>query len=161
MGGTETIKWRFCSFEALSAREAHDLFRLRQNVFVIEQACLFPEIDGLDPSARHLLGAREGALAACARVLPAGLKMQARSIGRVATARHARGAGLGRAVMTEAIARLLAEDADAPIDLSAQAHLVAPLYAPLGFRPLGAPYEEDGIPHVDLRLDPRAGGAAS
>lgn len=149
------VAWRIAAFDALSAREAHDLFALRQAVFVVEQACVFPEIDGLDPAARHLTGWRGGALVACARLLPAGAKMAARSIGRVATAANARGGGLGRAVMARALAQLLAEDARAPIDLSAQAHLER-FYASFGFRATGAVYDEDGIAHVDMRLEPGA-----
>lgn len=144
------MRWKIAAFDALAPRELHDLLALRQHVFVIEQACLFAEIDGLDPRARHVLGFRGETLLACARLLPAGVKMRARSIGRVATARAARGTGLGRAVMTRALATLLADDAAAPVELSAQAHLES-FYRSLGFRPFGAPYDEDGIAHVDMR----------
>lgn len=146
-------RWRIAPFDALCAREAHDLMALRQSVFVIEQACLFPEIDGRDPLATHVLAWRGETLAGCARLLPAGAKLAARSIGRVATARFARGGGLGRALMSRAIAHLLAQDAAAPIELSAQAHLEG-FYASFGFRGFGAPYDEDGIAHLDMRLDP-------
>lgn len=150
------MRWDCLSFDALAGREVHDLLALRQRVFMLEQTCLFAEIDGHDPEARHLLGREDDALLVCARLLPAGVKMAARSIGRIAVAPQARGRGLGRAVTAEAIRRYLAEDPTAPIDLSAQAHLVERLYAPFGFRPLGAPYDEDGIPHLDLRFDPAA-----
>jgi ElaA protein len=148
------LDWRFAAFDELSARDVHDLLKLRQNVFVIEQACLFPEIDGLDPAARHLLGFADGVLVVCARLLPAGQKMRARSIGRVASDPAWRGRSLGRAVMTQALARLFAEDPAAPVDLSAQAHLADGFYASLGFQPFGDPYVEDGIPHLDMRLIP-------
>jgi ElaA protein len=149
-----TLRWRLAPFDDLTGRQVHDLLRLRQAVFVVEQNCPFAEIDGRDPLARHLMGSRDGALLACARLLPA-TAGKPRAIGRVATAPDARGQGLGRAVMVEAMRILLAEDAAAPIALSAQAHLVARLYAPLGFAIVGAPYEEDGIAHVDMRLDPQ------
>lgn len=147
------VSWRIAYFDELNGREAHDLFALRQAVFVVEQACVFSEIDGRDPLARHLLGRRGEDLVACARLLPAGAKMAARSIGRVATAVSARGRGLGREAVTRAIAQFLAEDGAAPIDLSAQAHLER-FYAALGFRAIGGPYDEDGIPHLDMRLEP-------
>lgn len=146
------IVWKISPFAALSVREAHELFGLRQAVFVVEQACPFPEIDGRDPAASHLMGWRGDELVACARLLPAGAKMEARSIGRVATAASARGQGLGRVAMERAIAHFVAEDPEAPIDLSAQAHLADSFYAPMGFRVIGAPYDEDGIAHVDMRL---------
>lgn len=149
----ERIIWRTAPFQALSGREVHDLLALRQQVFVIEQACLFGEIDGRDLLAAHVLGWRGEELVACARLLPAGAKMSARSIGRVATARSARGLGLGRQVMEQAIAHLVAEDDAPPIELSAQAHLER-FYATFGFRAFGKPYDEDGIAHVDMRLAP-------
>ena len=147
------LSWRIAAFDELTGREVHDLLSLRQAAFVVEQTCPFPEIDGRDPLARHVLGLRGGEIVACARLLPAGAKRTARSIGRVATAREARGLGLGRAVMAQALAVLLAEDGGAPIELSAQAHLER-FYGSLGFRAFGTPYDEDGISHIDMRLDP-------
>lgn len=149
------VTWRLAPFEALSGRQVHDLLALRQRVFIVEQACVFQEIDGRDPLARHLFGLHDGALVACARLLPA-TPEKPRSIGRVATAPEARGQGLGRAIMQEALRVLRAEDGAAPVFLSAQAHLVERLYAPLGFQVVGAPYLEDDIPHVDMRLDSHA-----
>lgn len=154
MSAMTDMIWRLAPFDALTGRQVHDLLALRQRVFVLEQACLFQEIDGRDPGARHLLGTRDGALLACARLLPATAD-KPRAIGRVATAPEARGQGLGRAIMVEALRILRAEDPAAPVFLSAQAHLVARLYAPLGFAIVGAPYLEDGIPHVDMLLTPQ------
>lgn len=151
---TQEIDWRLAAFDELTGRQVHDLLELRQAVFVVEQNCPFAEIDGRDPLARHLLGLADGAILACARLLPA-TAAKPRAIGRVATAPGARGRGLGRAVMIEAMRILIAEDGSAPIALSAQAHLVERLYAPLGFAIVGDPYEEDGIPHVDMRFDPQ------
>lgn len=148
------IDWRLAPFEALTGRQVHDLLALRQRVFVVEQTCVFQEIDGRDPLARHLFGLCDGALVACARLLPA-TSEKPRSIGRVATAPQARGRGLGRAIMGEALRILMAEDGAAPVFLSAQARLVERLYAPLGFAVVGAPYLEDDISHVDMRLDPQ------
>lgn len=151
--GDEPMRWTCRSFEELTGREVYEVLALRQRVFVVEQACAFQEADGRDPQARHLMGWGGGRLVACARLLPAA-GSEPRSIGRVATAPEARGAGLGKALMGEALRILLAEDPAAPIALGAQAHLAAPFYEPLGFRIVGEPYEEDGIPHVHMRLDP-------
>lgn len=152
-GMSDAVVWRIAAFDELTGREVHDLLALRQAAFVVEQSCAFPEIDGRDPLARHVLGLRGGAIVACARLLPAGAKRAARSIGRVTTGASARGTGLGREAMARSIAQLLAEDPAAPIELSAQAHLEG-FYGSLGFRPFGPPYDEDGIPHIDMRLDP-------
>lgn len=152
MDGVDRFSWRIAGLNDMSARQAHDLFALRQAVFVVEQACVFPEIDGRDPLARHLTGWRGADLVACARLLPAGAKMAARSIGRIATAPGVRGSGLGREIVARALAQYLEEDRAAPIEVSAQAHLER-FYASFGFRPFGAPYDEDGIAHVDMRRE--------
>ena len=147
------MDWICRSFDELSGRDVHDLLALRCRVFVVEQACAFQEIDGRDTEARHLMGWEGGRLLACARLLPAA-GGEPRSIGRVATAPDARGTGLGKALMRQALRILVAEDPAAPIALGAQSHLAAHFYEPLGFRIVGEPYEEDGIPHVHMRLDP-------
>jgi len=143
--------WRWSAFDELSAREVHDLLRLRADVFVVEQRCPFAEIDGRDPEALHLLALADGRrLDGCLRLFaPSGANGRAR-IGRVATAASARGTGLGHALMREAL-RFVAERFPlATIDLSAQSHLEA-FYARHGFQPVSEPYLEDDIPHLDMR----------
>ena len=148
------IVWDLKPFGELGPERLYALLALRQRVFVVEQACAFQEADGLDPLCRHLTGWKDGRLLACARLVPAGLKTPERAIGRVATAPEARGTGLGRTLMIEAIGRLMEEDAVGPIRLGAQLYLEKTFYEPLGFRRFGEPYDEDGIPHVDMMLRP-------
>lgn len=146
--GQTTSSWR--AFDGLSGREVHDVLALRAAIFVVEQRCIHQDVDGLDPLGRHLLlhdGA--GQLVAYARVLPPGTRFPVTSIGRVVVREDARGAGLGRRLMHEALARIEAEDGKVPVKLSAQAHLSA-FYASLGFSVVGEPYDEDGIPHVAM-----------
>lgn len=145
-------KWELLPFRALGVTKLYGLLALRQRVFVVEQNCPFQEADGVDPHARHLMGWRDGTLVACARLVPAGVKHPERSIGRVATAWEARGQGLGRALMREAVARLLAEEPHAPIRLGAQLYLEKTFYESFGFRRVGEVYDEDGIPHIDMIL---------
>lgn len=145
-----TLSWTCCALDALSARELYALLKLRSEVFVVEQRCLYLDPDGQDLTALHLLGRDEsGALLACARLIPtsAGPK-----IGRVLTAPAARGAGQGRALMRRAIAECAQRWPGQPIALSAQAHLQG-FYASLGFAPTSAVYDEDGIPHIDMRRE--------
>lgn len=143
------IDWRALPFDALSARELHDLLRLRQDVFVVEQNCVFREIDGRDPLAIHLLGYRAGLLVACARIFPPGVLGPYGSIGRVVTGQPVRGTGLGRPLMHEAL-RVLGDLApDAPVRLAAQAHLEL-FYASVGFERVGEPYLDDGMLHLDM-----------
>jgi ElaA protein len=171
-------EWRWRRFDALTARELHDLLKLRCDVFVVEQACAFAEIDGRDPDALHLLRFEAGALAGCLRLFTPEASGEARAgegradsspalagdaeegaarIGRVAIAAAHRGTGLGHRLMAEAL-RLCAERwPEAGILLSAQSHLQS-FYGKHGFQPVSDPYLEDDIPHVDMRR--RAGVAA-
>ncbi|WP_279482852.1 GNAT family N-acetyltransferase [Aureimonas sp. SK2] len=138
----------------MTGPEVHDLLRLRQDVFVVEQACAFPEIDGRDREALHLRAFRDGALAGTLRVFAPGAGSRAR-IGRIATGRAFRGGGLGHRLMQEAL-RLCAERwPEAAVDLSAQSHLET-FYAVHGFVTISSPYLEDGIPHLDMRRESAA-----
>ena len=143
-------EWRWSAFDELTAREVHDLLRLRMDVFVVEQACAFAEIDGKDPDALHLRRFDGGDLAGCLRLFtPSAPDWRAR-IGRIATAPAHRGSGLGHALMAEVL-RLCAERfPGAAIDLSAQAHLEV-FYRRHGFLPVSDIYLEDDIPHLDMR----------
>lgn len=117
---------------------------------MVEQSCAFPEIDGRDPEALHLLVRdAEGRLLGTLRVFAPDGDGAAR-IGRVATASLARGQGLGHRMMGEAMALCARRFPGAPVDLSAQEHLVS-FYARHGFSPVSPSYLEDGIPHVDMR----------
>ncbi|GIJ20335.1 GNAT family N-acetyltransferase [Micromonospora lutea] len=137
---------RSASFAELDARTFHDLVRLRVDVFVVEQECAYPEIDGRDvePGTRHLWLAHDGAPVAYLRILadPDGVVR----IGRVVVASDARGAGHAGRLMTAA----LAEVGDRPCVLDAQSHLVD-FYTRHGFTVSGPEYVEDGIPHTPMR----------
>jgi ElaA protein len=147
---TPDLKFDLRAFDELAPRELHDALALRQRVFVVEQACVYQDVDGKDPNALHLLGRDEhGALVAYARILPPGVRFDVAAIGRVVIAPERRGEGLARTLMLEAIR--VARDHHGPrVALSAQAHLEA-FYASLGFVRVGDEYDEDGIPHVDMR----------
>ncbi len=143
--------WRWSRLEEMTGPEVHDLLRLRQDVFVVEQACAFPEIDGRDRQALHLRAVRGGALAGTLRVFAPAEDGRAR-IGRIATGAGFRGGGLGHEMMAEAL-RLCAERwPEAAIDLSAQAHLET-FYRRHGFVTISGAYLEDGIPHLDMRRE--------
>ncbi|MEU3456037.1 GNAT family N-acetyltransferase [Micromonospora sp. NPDC006766] len=142
------IESHLASFAELDARTFHDLLRLRINVFVVEQTCPYPELDGRDvePGTRHLWLTRDGAVVAYLRILadPGGVAR----IGRVVVAPAARGAGLAGRLMTEALALVGA----GPCVLEAQSHLVD-FYAGHGFAVSGPGYLDDGIPHTPMRRD--------
>jgi len=145
------IEWQWSGFAELAVTDLYEMLALRQQVFVLEQTCLFPDIDGLDPVAHHLLGWKttdgKRELAAALRCLPPGVKYDEMSIGRVVTSQAARGTGLGRELVAQGIACATQLHPGQPIRIDAQAHLQA-FYAAFGFQTVSEPYDEDGIMHV-------------
>jgi ElaA protein len=150
---TDGVEWQWTSFAELRPEELYAALQLREAVFIVEQNCVYPDADGRDSEAWHLLGwIREGAgraLVAYARVFPPGARYVEGSIGRVATARRVRGRGYGKALMAEALRRLETLAPRQPVKLAAQRYL-EDFYSSFGFRTVSAPYEEDGIIHVDM-----------
>lgn len=143
------IAWRYLAFDQLSAAQLYALLQLRSEVFVVEQACIFQDMDGADVQAMHLLGSLQGSLVAYARCLKAGHKFAEASIGRVATRAAVRGTGAGHALMSNAIACLLQGWGAQAIRIGAQAHLEA-FYRQHGFHKAGPVYLEDGIAHIEM-----------
>lgn len=144
------LQWRFVSFSEFSAPELYDVLKLRSEVFVVEQACAFQDMDGADQPSMHLLGkSSAGQLQAYARCLPPGLKFKEASIGRVLTSEALRGQGAGHVLMQQAIAQLHQHWGPQAIRIGAQSRLQG-FYQQLGFVPLGEPYIEDGIPHIEM-----------
>ena len=131
-------------FDRLDARTAYDVWRLRQSVFVVEQACPYPDLDGRDtePGTRHVLLEDDGLLG-YARVLDDG---EVWRIGRVVLAPAARGRGLADPLMQTALSVCPGRD----VVLDAQAPLTG-WYATLGFEVDGPEFVEDGIPHLPMR----------
>lgn len=123
---------------------------LRQVVFVLEQNCVYLDCDGVDRKAHHLLG-RDGdkKLVAYARLMAPGVTYNEACIGRVVTHPDARRKGIGRGLMTEAIARAHGLFGEGPIRIGAQRYL-EPFYSSFGFETAGDPYIEDGIPHIQM-----------
>jgi ElaA protein len=150
------IRWSFKAFDALTPAEMYALLRLRSEVFVVEQNCVFLDMDNSDQSAWHLLGWTEEPtpypmpqLVASARCLGPGVKYAEASIGRVVTAPQARANGLGHVLMREAVRALQGQWGVLPIRIGAQARLQA-FYEQHGFVREGEPYIEDGIPHIEM-----------
>ena len=141
--------WQWLPFDGLSGRQLHDVFQLRAKVFVVEQRCAYLDLDGADLQCWHGLGSEGGVLVATARLVPPGLKYTEPAIGRVVTAPEVRGRGLGRELMLEAIAQTRRLYPGQPIRVQAQRYLER-FYESLGFAATSQPYDEDGIPHVDM-----------
>ena len=144
-----SIQVRRARLDELSSREAYALWQLRQQVFVVEQDCPYPDLDGrdLEPSTWQVLLVEDGALIGCLRVLDDGDWAR---IGRVVVAPPARGRGLAAMLMDEA----LAVCGDRQVRLDAQTGLTA-FYTGYGFEVTGPEFDEDGVMHVPMRRVPR------
>ena len=140
------MEWQ--KFAQLSAAALYELLRFRQGIFVVEQASPYPDLDGLDQQAWHLLLRVDRGLAGYTRLIPRPLR-----IGRVAVAAALRRQGLGRRLMDETLWFCRAHYPGQPVMLTAQAHLV-PFYRGYGFEPTGEPFDDYGVAHVDMRLPP-------
>lgn len=143
------IEWRFTAFDELTPAQLYAVLQLRSEVFVLEQACLFQDMDGADVQAMHLLGTRGGTLVAYARCFAAGAKFEEASIGRIVTRPGVRGSGAGHALVDKAIDCLSRQWGAQPIRIGAQARLEA-FYGEHGFASTERLYLEDGIPHLEM-----------
>lgn len=144
------VDWTFESFENLSCSDLYDILRHRQNIFVLEQQCFYPDIDGKDHRARHLIGREsDGTFLAYLRVLGPGDYYDEPALGRVLVTPEARGRGLARKLMQEGHARVQALYGDVPMRLNAQAYL-KDFYLSVGYEIVRGPYDEDGIPHYEM-----------
>ncbi|MGB0787899.1 MAG: GNAT family N-acetyltransferase [Marinirhabdus sp.] len=136
-------------FKELTHRELHDLFQLRSEVFVVEQDCVYQDIDGRDKNALHVLCVKNEKLIAYARCLPPDGPCAQAAIGRVVVVATARKQGYGHNIMEVAIGAIKNTFGTNSIKLSAQTYLVA-FYEKHGFKALGEQYLEDGIPHIAM-----------
>jgi len=145
-----TLAWAWYAFDTLGTQQLYEVLGLRQSVFILEQRCAFPDADGRDLAALHLLGrSAEGVLVAYLRAFPPEPPGTEASLGRVVVRREYRGAGLGRALVAEGLRMICTRYPRARIRVAAQL-AVERFYQRLGFERQGDPYEEDGIIHVAM-----------
>jgi len=138
-------------FNELSARQLYAIYKLRSEVFVVEQNCAYQDVDDKDLHAWHLMLCKNNELVGYCRLLPPGLSYSESSIGRVVTVQSERGQGTGRQLMEEAIRHTFALFGKNDILISAQTYLIK-FYKSLGFVEEGEVYPEDDIPHIKMRL---------
>tara|TARA_B100000963_G_scaffold301904_1_gene274655 strand:- start:11349 stop:11798 length:450 start_codon:yes stop_codon:yes gene_type:complete len=144
-------KFFYKKFENLSRKEIHDLFLLRSEVFVVEQNCVYQDIDGRDEKARHVLVKIKTKIIAYARVLQ-DKDPNYVSIGRIVVSVKERRKGLGRSLLDFILKKIYENEPKRPIKISAQAHLES-FYTDQGFKTKSKPYMEDGIPHISMILE--------
>lgn len=144
------MQWIVKNFEQLSVTELYGILRARVDVFVVEQACAYPEMDDKDQASLHLFAMEQGEVVAYARLLPAGISYPEPSIGRVLIAKRLRKTGAGRRLMEKSIETMRERWDVQNIKIQAQDYARA-FYASFGFVPVSEVYPEDDIPHVDMR----------
>ena len=141
------VEWLLKHFNDLSPHELYKILRLRNEVFVVEQQCIFQDADNNDQQAWHLMAFRGEELAAYTRLIPAGFVYEQPSIGRVVTAPFVRGTGMGKELMERSIAETYKLFGKQPIKIGAQLYLQK-FYNELGFMKCSDVYLEDGIEHI-------------
>jgi ElaA protein len=141
------IQWLLKKFEALSPYQVYAILQLRNEVFVVEQHCVFQDADDKDQHSYHLLGFSDNKLVAYTRIVPAGVIYEQASIGRVVTSPSIRRAGAGRQLMQQSIQTVYELFGKVPIKIGAQLYLKK-FYESLGFVQVSEVYLEDGIEHI-------------
>nr|WP_318384119.1 GNAT family N-acetyltransferase [uncultured Enterobacter sp.] len=150
------IRWQDLHHSELSVAELYALLKLRCEVFVVEQTCPYLDVDGDDlvGENRHLLGWKDNALVAYARILKSDEDWEPVVIGRVIVSAAVRGEKLGYQLMERAVNSCTQHWPQSAQYLGAQAHLQS-FYAHFGFVPVTGVYDEDGIPHIGMAREVR------
>lgn len=145
------IEFLVKSFEELSTFELYKILKLRNEIFIVEQNCVYQDIDNKDLKCHHLMCFVDGNLAGYTRIVPPGFTYEDASIGRVVIGADYRGLGLGKQLMENSIKGCQDILKASTIRISAQLYLLN-FYTSLGFKEVGSPYDEDGIPHIEMIL---------
>ncbi|HET9055242.1 MAG TPA: GNAT family N-acetyltransferase [Chitinophagaceae bacterium] len=145
------INWVLKKFEDLTVYELYAVLQLRNEVFVVQQNCVFQDADNKDKQCWHYMGWENDNLVAYARIIPAGVAYEYASIGRVVNSPGERGRGIGKELMKTAIERTYELFGKVPIKIGAQLYLKK-FYSSFGFVQTGEIYLEDGIEHIHMVL---------
>ena len=140
---------KIVTFEELSLQELYQLLQLRSQVFVVEQDCVYQDIDGKDEKALHVLGLKAGDLVAYTRIFPPGFYFEEAAIGRVVVREQHRKHSYGHDILKASIKAVEERFQTSKIKLSAQTYLTK-FYESHGFEQVGDGYLEDGIPHIAM-----------
>ena len=139
----------FKTYNELSKCELFDIYFLRQEVFIVEQNCVYQDIDLKDHYSYHLMAYDEEILVAYLRIVHPGISYKEPSIGRVITKIDYRGRGIAKNIMQSAIQKVREVYKHSNIRISAQEYLI-PFYTSLNFESIGEVYLEDDIPHIEM-----------
>ncbi|SHF83414.1 ElaA protein [Flavobacterium fluvii] len=144
------IQWKIKPFEDLSVNELYDILKLRSEIFVVEQNCVYLDIDGKDKLALHLFGEFDGKIVAYSRLFKPGISYENSSIGRVVVDANYRDRKWGQDLMREAIAGIKNHFGESKITIGAQLYLKK-FYESHGFVQSSEMYLEDDIPHIEMK----------
>ena len=139
------------TYQQLSKEKLYQIIRLRLEVFVLEQNCIYQDLDNKDQKAIHLVGEEEGKVIAYTRLFKKGDYFENASIGRVIVKKESRKKDYGKIIMQKSIKELKNEYNEENIEISAQKYLIK-FYDDLGFKKIGEEYLEDNIPHIKMVL---------
>lgn len=146
----KAVRWHCKYFEDLKLEELYNILRLRSRVFVVEQACVYQDMDGVDTKAFHVFATNSiGEIVACTRLLAPGVSYKEQSIGRVVVSEAERSSGLGRELMKKSIGCSYEHFGKGAIKIGAQLYLKK-FYGSLGFEQCSDVYDEDGIDHIKM-----------
>lgn len=137
------------SFAELSTKELYDILQLRAEVFVVEQNCVYQDIDGKDQKALHVIGFKNNKIVAYCRIFKSGDYFEKASIGRVVVAANERKFGYGHVIFQRSVEAVTAYFHETSIKISAQLYLKK-FYESHGFVQVGDGYLEDDIPHIAM-----------
>ena len=151
MATNNMTNWVCKHFSALTTEELYRLLRLRSEVFVVEQNCVFLDMDNKDLVCDHLMGWRQDQLLGYSRIVPPGISYAESSIGRIVILPAERGSGIGRELMAQSIKALYRLHGKRDIRIGAQYYL-KDFYESFGFVQTGEIYPEDGINHIEMLL---------
>jgi ElaA protein len=148
----KNLDWNCLTFEEISSETLYNILQLRSEVFVVEQECVYQDMDNYDQDALHVIGVLDGNLVCYARILAPGKKYSESSIGRIVNSPDLRGQGYGKVLVNEALTRCEANWPGQGVRISAQ-HRLMEFYQALGFVAISDTYLEDGIPHIEMLFD--------
>ncbi len=143
--------WYIKSFNELTNIELYEILQLRTAVFVVEQNCIFQDMDDKDIPCKHLYARHDNKIIACSRIVPPGISFTEPSIGRIATAVNQRGIGIGMELVSRSIEAAYLSYGKVPIKIGAQVYLKR-FYEYFGFYQQSEIYIEDGIEHIHMIL---------
>lgn len=139
-------------FNELTLEELYEILKLRSEVFVVEQNCIYNDIDGKDLTSSHIMIKENGKIKAYLRALQPGVSYEDASLGRVLVSPDARGKGYAKAIVTKGVEYILNNFNTTKITIGAQEYLKN-FYSEIGFKPISEIYDEDGIPHLDMTFE--------